>query len=79
MEERMAMAQQMSNSYAATAPSPEVIAFLGQQRATDLPAMPKIRTLLDGELSAAGKRHREVAKSIDNEAKSCPTDKTGWP
>jgi len=41
--------------------------------------MPKIRTLLDGELSAAGKRHREVAKSIDNEAKSCPTDKTGWP
>ena len=79
MAERMAMAQQMTSSYSAFAPSPQMVAFLGQQRTADIAAMQKIRNLLDGELRTTGTRHREVAKAIDNEAKNCPTDKTGWP
>ena len=78
--EKMAMVNQMMAAQQASAGSTgAVVAFVGGQRSADMAAQQKIRALLDGALGSAGAKHRAVDTALNAAAKSCATDKTGWP
>ena len=83
MAEKMAMAQQMSAAQqgqaGAAGSGGPIVAFLGNQRSADMAAQQKIRALVEGALSTAGAKHRSADDSLNAAAKSCATDKTGWP
>ena len=80
MAEKMAMANQvMAAQQASAASNGPVVAFVGEQRSADLAAQQRMRALLDGALSSTGAKHRAIDAAINAAAKSCPTDKTGWP
>jgi hypothetical protein len=81
MAEKMAMAQQMSAAQQreATGSGGAIVAFVGNQRSADMVAQQKIRALVEGALSATGARHRSVDDALNAAAKSCATDKTGFP
>ncbi len=81
--EKMAMANQIRAQQQAGVGDPAataaIVGFIGQQRAADMVAQQKMRSLLDGALAGAGARHRAADDALTAAAKSCPTDKTGWP
>jgi hypothetical protein len=79
-QEKMAFAQQMSATHAAGGAGTGVVAaFIGGQRTADQTAQGKMRSELEGALTAAGARHKALDAQLAAQAKSCPTDKTGWP
>lgn len=78
--EKMAMVNQMMAAQQASGGSTgAIVAFIGQQRSADMAAQQKMRALLDGALQSAGAKHRAVDTALNTAAKSCATDKTGWP
>lgn len=78
--EKMAMVNQMMAAQQASAGSTgAVVAFIGGQRSADMAAQQKIRALLDGALQSTGAKHRAVDAALSAAARSCATDKTGWP
>lgn len=82
MAEKMAMAQQMSAAHGAgggAGGSAAVAGFLGSQRPADQSVQAKMRSMLEGALSAAGAQHKTLDSQLSAQAKACPTDKTGWP
>jgi hypothetical protein len=77
--EKMAMAHTLQGGMGDPRVAGRVTAFLGQQRAADLAAQAKMRDTLEAAMKTAGRQHVETDRRLDQEAKACPQDKTGWP